>query len=139
MSTTLKFRQVLAFRNNEWTLIIADRRSEWSYGAAVKQALDDSPQSAPFIRVQCQACGRDTRFSRSVIELRPLPRCGHCNHEMRIRARNDAVARPESAVVTVRCGACGHNTQLPRALVEPQPLPRCGSCNKEMRIRVGIR
>jgi hypothetical protein len=127
---------VLAFRNNKWTLIIADRRSEWSYGAAVKQALDDSPRSAPFITVRCQACEHDTRFSRSVIELRPLPRCGHCNHEMRIRSRNNAAARPESAVVTVRCGACGHNSQLPRALVEPQPLPRCGNCNKEMRIRV---
>lgn len=76
---------VLAFRNNEWTLIIADRRSEWSYGAAVKQALDDSSKSAPFIMVRCQACGCDTRFSRSVIETRPLPRCGHCNYEMRIR------------------------------------------------------
>lgn len=127
---------VLAFRNNKWTLIIADRRSEWSYGAAVKQALDDSPRSAPFITVRCQACGRDTRFSRSVIEPRPLPRCGHCDHEMRIRSRNDAVARPGSAVVTVRCGACGHKTQLSRALVEPQPLPRCGNCNKEIRIRV---
>jgi ribosomal protein S27E len=126
---------VLAFRNNKWTLIVADWRSEWSYGAAVKQALDASPQSARFITVRCQSCGRDTKFSRSVIELRPLPRCGHCNHEMRIRSQNDAVAHPESAVVKVRCGACGHNTQLPRALVEPQPLPRCGNCNKEMRIR----
>jgi hypothetical protein len=127
---------VLAFRNNEWTLIIADRRSEWSYGAAVKQALDDLPKSTPFITVRCQACGRDTRFSRSVIEPRPLPRCGHCNHELRIRSRNDAAARSELAVVTVRCGACGHNTQLPQALLEPPPLPRCGNCNKEMRIRV---
>jgi hypothetical protein len=29
---------VIAFRNNRWSLITADRRSEWSYGAALKQA-----------------------------------------------------------------------------------------------------
>jgi hypothetical protein len=127
---------VVAFRNSRWMVITADRRTEWSYSAALKQALDESPQPAPVITVRCQACGHHTRFMRSVIEPQPLPRCGNCNHEMRIRARNNAVARPESAVVTVRCGACGCNTQLPRALVEPQPLPRCGNCNHEMRIRV---
>lgn len=126
---------VVAFRNSGWMAITADRRTEWSYSAALTQVLDDSPQPAPVITVRCQACGHDTRFMRSMIEPQPLPRCGHCNHEMRIRSRTDAVARPESAVVTVRCGACGHSTQLPRARVEPQPLPRCGSCNHEMRIR----
>jgi hypothetical protein len=35
---------VLAFRNNEWTVVIADRRTEWSYSAALKRAVDDSPQ-----------------------------------------------------------------------------------------------
>ena len=117
---------VVAFRNSEWMVITADRRTEWSYGAALQQALDDSPQPRPVITLRCQGCGHDTRFMRPAIEPKPLPRCGHCNHEMRIRSRNDAVARPESAVVTVRCGACGHNTELPRALIEPQPLPRCG-------------
>ena len=34
---------VLAFRNSQWKVITADRRTEWSYGAAVKQALDASP------------------------------------------------------------------------------------------------
>ena len=127
---------VVAHRNSGWMVITADRRTEWSYSAALKQALDDSAQPAPVITVRCQACGHDSRFMRSVIEPQPLPRCSHCNHEMRIRSRTDAVARPESAVVTVRCGACGRNTQLPRARVEPQPLPRCGNCNHEMRIRV---
>jgi predicted nucleic acid-binding Zn ribbon protein len=127
---------VVAFRNSRSMVITADRRTEWSYSAALKQALDDSPQPAPVITVRCRACGHDTRFMRSVIEAQPLPRCGHCNHEMRIRSGNDAVARPESAVVTVRCGACGHKTQLPRARNEPQALPRCSYCNHQMRIRI---
>jgi hypothetical protein len=33
---------VLAFRNGEWKAITADRRTEWSYSAALKQALDAS-------------------------------------------------------------------------------------------------
>lgn len=37
---------VLAFRNSEWTVITADRRTEWSYSAALRQALDDSPRLA---------------------------------------------------------------------------------------------
>jgi hypothetical protein len=127
---------VAAFRNSGWTVIVADRRTEWSYSAALTQVLDDSPEPAPVITVRCQACGHDTRLMRSAIEPRPLPRCGHCNHEMRIRSRNDAVAHPESAVVTVRCGACRRNTQLPRSLLQPQTLPRCSNCNHEMRIRV---
>jgi hypothetical protein len=127
---------VVAYRNSAWMVITADRRTEWSYSAALKQALDDSPQAPPVITLRCQGCGHDSRFMRSVIEPKPLPRCRHCNHEMRIRSRNGAVARPASAVVTVRCGACGHDTELPRALLEPQPLPRCGHCNHEMRIRV---
>ena len=130
---------VVAYRNSGWMVITADRRTEWSYSAALKQALDDSPQAPqapPVITLRCQGCGHDTRFMRSAIEPKPLPRCRHCNHEMRIRSRNDAVAHPASAVVTVRCGACGHNTELPRALIEPRPLLRCGHCNHEMRIRV---
>lgn len=127
---------VVAYRNSRWMVITADRRTEWSYSAALKQALDDSSQAPPVITLRCQGCGHDTRFMRSAIEPKPLPRCRHCNHEMRIRSRNGAVARPESAVVTVRCGACGQNTELPPALIEPQPLPRCGHCNHEMRIRV---
>jgi hypothetical protein len=127
---------LVAYRNSGWMVITADRRTEWSYSAALQQALDDSPQAPPVITLRCQGCGHDTRFMRSAIEPKPLPRCRHCNHEMRIRSRNGAVARPESAVVAVRCGACGHNTELPRALIEPQPLPRCGHCNHEMRIRI---
>jgi hypothetical protein len=126
---------VVAYRNSRWMMITADRRTEWSYSAALKQALDDSPQAPRVITLRCQGCGHDTRFMRSAIEPKPLPRCRHCNHEMRIRSRNDAVAHPASAVVTVRCGACGHKTELPRALIEPQPLSRCGHCNREMRIR----
>jgi hypothetical protein len=33
---------VMAFRNNKWSLITADRRSEWSYGAALTQAIGGS-------------------------------------------------------------------------------------------------
>jgi hypothetical protein len=127
---------VVAYRNSGWMVITADRRTEWSYSAALKQALDDPRQPAPVITVRCQACGHDTTVMRAMIGSQPLPRCSHCHHEMRIRARADAAARPESAVVTVRCGACGHNTQLPRARVESQPLPRCGNCHHEMRIRL---
>jgi hypothetical protein len=34
---------VLAFRSNKWTMIVADRKSEWSYGAALKEMLEDPP------------------------------------------------------------------------------------------------
>jgi hypothetical protein len=37
---------VLAFRNNTWALVTANRPTEWSYSAALKQAVDDSPQLA---------------------------------------------------------------------------------------------
>ena len=37
---------VVAFRNGKWTVITADRRTEWSYGAALKQAGGDSPRPA---------------------------------------------------------------------------------------------
>ena len=37
---------VLAFRNKRWSLITADRRSEWSYGAALEQAVAVSHQVA---------------------------------------------------------------------------------------------
>jgi len=37
---------VVAFRNGGWMVTTADRRTEWSYGAALKQALGDSPQPA---------------------------------------------------------------------------------------------
>ncbi len=33
---------MMAFRNNKWSLITADRRSEWSYGAALTQAVSHS-------------------------------------------------------------------------------------------------
>jgi hypothetical protein len=44
---------VLAFRNGKWAVFAADRRTEWSYGAALKQALGDSPQPA-------ESAGADT-------------------------------------------------------------------------------
>jgi hypothetical protein len=37
---------VVAFRNGKWTVFTADRRTEWSYGAALGQALGDSPQAS---------------------------------------------------------------------------------------------
>ena len=55
-------------------VITADRRTEWSYRAALLQALDDSPQAAPAITLRCQGCGHDTRFMRSELEPKPLPR-----------------------------------------------------------------
>ena len=38
---------VLAFRDPRWTVIGADRRTEWSYGAALKQALASLRERAP--------------------------------------------------------------------------------------------
>ena len=38
---------VLAFRDPRWTVIGADRRTEWSYGAALKQALASLREQAP--------------------------------------------------------------------------------------------
>jgi hypothetical protein len=37
----------LAFRQSEWKVIIANRRTEWSYSAALKEALDASRPLAP--------------------------------------------------------------------------------------------
>jgi hypothetical protein len=34
---------VFSFRNNKWTMIIARRKSEWSYSAALEQILDHLP------------------------------------------------------------------------------------------------
>ena len=38
---------VLAFRHPRWTVIGADRRTEWSYGAALRQALANLRERAP--------------------------------------------------------------------------------------------
>jgi hypothetical protein len=38
---------VLAFRNDRWHVISADRRTEWSYSAAFERALGDPRQLAP--------------------------------------------------------------------------------------------
>ena len=38
---------VLAFRHPRWTVIGADRRTEWSYGAALRQALADLRKGPP--------------------------------------------------------------------------------------------
>ncbi len=38
---------VLAFRHPRWTVIGADRRTEWSYGAALRQAVADLRERAP--------------------------------------------------------------------------------------------
>lgn len=38
---------VLAFRNDQWQVTAADRRSEWSYGAALTHLLGDSRRLAP--------------------------------------------------------------------------------------------
>jgi hypothetical protein len=35
--------------------------------------------------VRCGACGRKTQLPRARVEPQSLPRCGNCNHEMRIR------------------------------------------------------
>ena len=37
---------VLAFRDPRWTVIGADRRTEWSYGAALRQAVADLRERA---------------------------------------------------------------------------------------------
>jgi len=37
---------VLAFRNDEWTVVTANQSTEWSYSAALKRAVDDSPELA---------------------------------------------------------------------------------------------
>ena len=38
---------VLALRNGQWAVISADRRTEWSYSAALERALGDPRQMAP--------------------------------------------------------------------------------------------
>ena len=38
---------VLTFTSSQWTAITADRRTEWSYSAALTQALDDPRRQAP--------------------------------------------------------------------------------------------
>ncbi len=38
---------VLAFRNGQWQVTTADRRTEWSYGAALNHALGDPRRLAP--------------------------------------------------------------------------------------------
>jgi hypothetical protein len=40
---------VLAFRNGQWQVTTADRRTEWSYGAALKQALGEPRRLAPAV------------------------------------------------------------------------------------------
>jgi len=37
------------------------------------------------LTVRCGACGHNTELPRALIDPQPLPRCGHCNHEMRVR------------------------------------------------------
>jgi len=82
---------VVAFRNGKWTVITADRRTEWSYGAALTEGLGDSPQPA-------EPAGSDTA---------PPPDGSDAAHAPPAAAGRRLLTLPMAALVVVIAAAAG--------------------------------